>query len=58
MAVAYRWRPITDLAEDPKSLTEGELESLRRVWADQKAELIQLGTLDEFDKRAPARMVD
>ncbi len=46
-----RWRPITDLGDDPKNLTEGELESLRRVWASQKKELVERGTLDEFDKR-------
>lgn len=51
MPIAYKWRPIEDLGDDPKSLTDGELESLKRVWENQKAEMIQLGTLDEFDKR-------
>jgi|ERR1017187_3852859 Fic family protein len=51
MPVGYKWHPITDLAGDPKSLTDGELESLKRVWANQKDEMIQLGTLGEFEKR-------
>src|SRR5580700_4773635 len=51
MPVSYKWHPITDLGDDPKSLTDGELESLKRVWANQKDEMIQLGTLDEFEKR-------
>jgi Fic family protein len=51
MPVAYKWHPITDLGDDPKSLTERELESLKRVWANQKDEMIQLGTLEEFEKR-------
>jgi Fic family protein len=51
MPVAYKWHPITDLGADPKSLTEGELDSLKRVWANQKEEMIQIRTLDEFEKR-------
>jgi Fic family protein len=51
MPVAHQWRPIEDLGENPKSLTDGELIALKRVWADQKAELTQAGTLDEFHKR-------
>jgi Fic family protein len=47
----YKWRPISDLGSDPKSLTDGELESLRRIWADQKKDLTARGVLDEFDKR-------
>lgn len=51
MPIGYKWRPIDDLDDDPKSLTDGELESLKRVWANQKEEMTQLGTLDEFEKR-------
>ena len=51
MPVAYKWHPIEDLGTDPKSLTDGELNSLKRVWANQKDEMVQLGTLDEFEKR-------
>ena len=51
MPVAHRWRPIEDLEGNPKALTDGELVGLQRVWADQKAELTELGTLDDFDKR-------
>ncbi len=46
-----KWHPITDLDDNPKSLTEGELESLHRVWASQKKELRERGALEEFDKR-------
>jgi Fic family protein len=51
MPTAYKWQPITDLPADPKMLTDGELESLRRVWASQKKEMIDSGALDEFEKR-------
>jgi Fic family protein len=51
MPVGYKWRPIADLDDDPKTLTDGELDSLKRVWANQKEEMVQLGTLDEFEKR-------
>ena len=51
MPIAYKWHLIEDLDDDPKALTDGELESLKRVWANQKDEMVQLGTLDEFDKR-------
>ncbi len=51
MPAALHWHPIEDFAGDPKALTDGELESLKRVWADQKAALIEFGTLDEFEKR-------
>ena len=51
MPIAYKWHLIEDLDDDTKALTDGELESLKRVWANQKDEMVQLGTLDEFDKR-------
>jgi Fic family protein len=51
MPIAYKWHLIDDLVEDPKSLTDGELESLGRIWAEQKTELAESGALDEFDKR-------
>jgi hypothetical protein len=51
MPTIYKWNPIADLGENPKSLTDGELESLRRIWADQKNDLAERGVLDEFDKR-------
>lgn len=46
----YKWHPITDLGPDPGALTDGELDPLGRVWADQKNE-IERGALEEFDKR-------
>lgn len=46
----YKWHPITDLGPDPRALTDGELEPLGRVWADQKKE-IESAALEEFDKR-------
>ncbi len=51
MATAYKWHPIENLSEDPMALTEGELEALKRVWTNQRAELIESGALYEFDKR-------
>jgi hypothetical protein len=51
MSTAYKWQPIVDLPADPKTLTDGELESLQRVWASQKKEMIESGALDEFEKR-------
>jgi hypothetical protein len=54
MPTAYKWHLITDLPDDPKSLTDGELESLRRVWESQKAELVEAGVLEQFDRRSIA----
>jgi Fic family protein len=51
MPAPYKWHPITDLVDDPKTLTEGELDSLGRIWKSQKNELVQGGALDEFAKR-------
>lgn len=51
MPIAYKWHPITDLGDDPQPLTDGELDSLTRVWATQKGELAESGELNEFDKR-------
>ena len=51
MANAYRWHPITDLPDDPRALTDGELDSLQRVWQNQKNDLAGRGELGEFDKR-------
>jgi hypothetical protein len=35
MPAAYSWHPIEDLEVDPKSLTDGEMESLWRIWTKQ-----------------------
>jgi len=56
MPIAYRWHPITDLPDGPKNLTEGELDSLMRVWEKQKEDLVEQGILkqgilNEFEKR-------
>src|SRR5215469_9305605 len=51
MRVSHKWRPITDLGDDPKALTEGELGPLQRIWARQKKEIADPAALDEFDKR-------
>ncbi len=48
---AHVWHPITDLDCDPKSLTDGELEPLGRIWERAKKELAARGALDEFQKR-------
>jgi len=47
----YKWHPITDLEGNPKSLTDGELDSLARVWKTHKAALQETGDLEEFEKR-------
>ncbi len=51
MTISHKWQPIADLPSDPRSLTDGELESLQRVWQAQKDELIERTALDEFDKQ-------
>jgi Fic family protein len=51
MPTAYRWSPIADFDGDPRTLTDGELDSLRRVWEHQKQELVESETLSEFEKR-------
>src|SRR5579871_3270507 len=51
MTTAHPWHPITDLEGDPKALTEGELDSLKRIWQTQKAEMADQGGLEEFNKR-------
>ncbi len=51
MLTAHKWQPIADLPNNPKSLTDGELESLARVWRTQKEQLIESETLAEFEKR-------
>ncbi len=51
MAVSHQWRHITDLTEAPEKLTDGELISLARVWADQQRDLSERGELDEFNRR-------
>ncbi len=51
MTSGHKWHPITDLPSDPSGLTDGELDSLQRVWRSQKEQLIENAALDEFDKR-------
>jgi len=51
MAAGYKWHPITDLGDDPRSLTDGELESLWRVWQSQKKDLAEREVLHEFEQR-------
>ena len=51
MPGSRKWQPISDLAGDPKDVTDGELVSLGRVWANQKIELDERGTLREFNAR-------
>jgi Fic family protein len=51
MPNTYRWHPITDLGDNPKALTDGELESLQRVWQHQRKELTGQQALEEFENR-------
>src|SRR5579863_5753860 len=51
MAAGYKWHPITDLGDDPRSLTDGEIDSLWRVWQSQKKDLADREVLGEFEQR-------
>jgi hypothetical protein len=51
MPVSHRWSPIADFDVDPAALTDGELNSLARVWARQKQKLAQDRSLVEFETR-------
>jgi Fic family protein len=51
MPSAFKWHPIADLPDDPRALTDGELDSLLRVWQTQKKDLAEREVLDEFDRR-------
>ncbi len=51
MVRAHKWQPITDYEGDPRTLTDGELGPLKRIWDREKRELAAEGSLDEFDKR-------
>jgi hypothetical protein len=51
MTAGYKWHPITDLEDDPRSLTDGELDSLWRVWQTQKKDLAEREVLGEFEQR-------
>jgi hypothetical protein len=51
MAAGYKWHPITDLEGDPRALTDGELDSLWRVWQSQKKDLAERQVLVEFEQR-------
>ena len=45
------WEPITDLPENWRDLTDGELGPLLQFWNDQRADVEQSGALTEFSKR-------
>lgn len=51
MTTAYKWHPITDFDRDSKSLTDGELIALERVWLAQRIELTASGELEGFNRR-------
>jgi len=51
MAAGYKWHPITDIKGDPRSLTDGELDPLWRIWQKQKEQMSDQGTLSEFEQR-------
>src|SRR5579863_3151332 len=51
MAGGHKWHPITGLGDNPRSLTDGELESLWRVWQSQKKDLAEREVLNEFEQR-------
>lgn len=45
------WEPITDLPENWRELTDGELGPLLQFWNDQRGDIEQSGALAEFSKR-------
>lgn len=45
------WKPITDLPENWRVLTDGELGPLLQFWNDQRADVEQSGALAEFSNR-------
>src|ERR1700704_3764121 len=45
------WEPITDLPQDWRRLSDGELGPLLRFWNDQRFELEQSGALITFSQR-------
>src|SRR5438270_4016532 len=45
------WEPITDLPDDWKILTDGELGPLLQFWNDQRTDLEQSGALRNFTQR-------
>ena len=51
MNVFHKWRPIEDLPQDWKAISDGELDSLLLVWQDQRERLDQLGVLQEATAR-------
>jgi Fic family protein len=51
MPTTYQWRPISDFEADPKTLTDGELGPLLRIWQTQRPEITEGGAFEEFDRR-------
>ncbi|HEV3199170.1 MAG TPA: Fic family protein, partial [Bryobacteraceae bacterium] len=51
MAEDYKWREITDLPEDVRSLTNDELEPLHRIWLEQKDSLADQRVIEEFNQQ-------
>jgi hypothetical protein len=49
--IGYTWRPVTDLPSDSQSLTDPELASLSRVWADQHSQLKESQAVKQFNER-------
>ena len=51
MPTTYQWRPIANLEADPKTLTDGELAPLLRIWQTQRTEVTEGEAFEEFDRR-------
>lgn len=48
--VSHAWRPIEGLA-DPAALASPDMRAFTKVWQKQRAQLAELGVLDEFQER-------
>jgi len=49
--MATKWKPIEDLPQDWKALTDGELAPLLQFWNDQRTDLKRSGALGQFSER-------
>lgn len=59
MATGYKWHPIEDLPENWRELSTGELDSLLRVWNDQRADMQTSGVPASFNRYAgPPQRLD
>lgn len=51
VSYSYRWSHLRDLPENPAGLADAELQTLRRVWLEQKGDLEESGLVSTFTER-------